>query len=72
MSKRGLTARLYVANQTLILVNMRLPKGILAAANAAIKGRQLAKDAAGRHNKTAHLRVQTGGLFAFRLMGALA
>jgi hypothetical protein len=51
---------------------MRLPKGILAAANAAIKGRQLAKDAAGRHNKTAHLRVQTGGLFAFRLMGALA
>jgi hypothetical protein len=33
MSKRGLSARLYASNQTLIMVNTRLPKGILTAGN---------------------------------------
>jgi hypothetical protein len=33
MSKQGLSARHYVPNQTLIMVNARLPKGILAAGN---------------------------------------
>ena len=33
MSKRGLSARHYVPNQTLIMVNARLPKGNLAAGN---------------------------------------
>jgi hypothetical protein len=33
VSKRGLSARLYVPNQTLILVNARLPKEILTAGN---------------------------------------
>jgi hypothetical protein len=33
VSKRGLSARLYVPNQTLILVNARLPKGNLTAGN---------------------------------------
>src|ERR1700722_20927031 len=31
VSKRGLSARPYATNQTLIMVNVRLPKGILAA-----------------------------------------
>jgi hypothetical protein len=30
MSKRGLSVRLCASNQTLIMVNTRLPKGILA------------------------------------------
>ena len=33
VSKRGLSARLYAPNQTLIMVNTRLPKGILTAGN---------------------------------------
>src|SRR5258708_6858873 len=33
VSKRGLSARHYVPNQTLIMVNARLPKGNLAAGN---------------------------------------
>ncbi len=33
VSKRGLSARHYVPNQTLIMVNARLPKGYLAAGN---------------------------------------
>src|SRR2546423_15046456 len=33
MSKRGLFARLYVPNQTLIMVNARLPKGNFARGN---------------------------------------
>jgi hypothetical protein len=49
MSKRGLSARHNASNQTLIMVNKRLPKGILAAANgAAAPGSRLAAAVAAR------------------------
>jgi hypothetical protein len=38
VSKRGLSARHYVPNQTLIMVNARLPKGNLAAGNRGVPG----------------------------------
>ena len=38
VSKRGLSPRLYAPNQTPIMVNVRLPLGILGAGNAASQG----------------------------------
>src|SRR5260370_26127446 len=73
MSKRGLSARLYAPNQTLIMVNTQLPQGILGGGNEArldwrsgpeLDLRQLKK-------QTARLLSQTGGRIAVRLAGAL-
>jgi len=42
VSKRGLSARPYATNQTLIMVNVKLPKGIFTARNARQEGRKAA------------------------------
>jgi hypothetical protein len=62
MSKRGLSARLYAPNQTLIMVNARLPQGNLAAANAAGRPRPtVGRNRASRSpNQNAHLLSQMG------------
>jgi hypothetical protein len=68
MSKRGLPARLSAPNQTLTMVNARLPKGNLPAASDAAKTRGgKFSDIAGdedRKNKTARLPEQMGGSVA--------
>jgi hypothetical protein len=63
MSKRGLSARHYASNQTLIMVNTRLPKGILAAGNAGGRMAEFFRNRSvlAAESKTARLRVQTGG-----------
>src|ERR1700722_15888435 len=61
MSKRGLSARLYAPNQTLIMVNSGLPKGILAAAKGGSGIGAFPGQTREDPNKTARMLSQTGG-----------
>jgi len=65
MSKRGLSARHYASNQTLITVNTRLPMKNLKAGNDGGPTPELfRKWLSASINKTARLRSQTGGFVA--------
>jgi hypothetical protein len=70
MSKRGLIVRLYPAYQTLIRVNVQLPKGIF---NCVKYGRLALEspDLMAPDMKTARLRLQTGGSAAVRPFGGI-
>jgi hypothetical protein len=73
MSKRGLSARLYAANQTLIMVNTGLPKGFWLG-NGGGRLAEIRPKLAFRapKYKTAHLLSRDGRLGRHQVYGAFA
>src|ERR1700761_8908806 len=73
MSKRGLFARLYAPNQTLIRVKTRLPKGILDGGNGgpARVWKQLTSRDFGLETANRPPAVSQAGVHAVRRLGAL-